>query len=46
MREEEEEEEDQEKKERQQRCAEERAVRHGDGDILIMGATKRGGREE
>lgn len=44
--EEEEEEEDQEKKERQQRCAEERALRHGDGDILIMGATKRGGREE
>lgn len=44
--EEEEEEEDQEKKERQQRCAEERAVRHEDGDILIMEATKRGGREE
>lgn len=45
MHEEEEEEEDQEKKE-QQRCAEEQAVRHEDGDILIMGATKRGGREE
>lgn len=33
------------KKQRQQRCSEERAVGHGDDDILIMGATKRRGRE-
>lgn len=41
-----EEEEGHEEEETATRCAEERAVRHEDGDILIMEATKRGRREE